>query len=256
MIIITGASSGIGEACALLLAKKKTTMILIARREDRLKAISLKCQSLGSKVFTFKLDISKTKDVLAWAQENNELLSQCEVLINNAGLALGLKTFDQVNFQEWDQMINVNIKALMLFSSLVLPHFIKNDRGHIVNLGSVAGHVVYPKGNVYCATKHAVHAFSQSLRIDLLGKNIRISEISPGMVETEFSEVRLGDKEKAKKIYEGMIPLSANDVAETILWCLDRPGHVNIQEIVMYPTAQASPTLVHREKFALREGTA
>lgn len=246
MILITGASSGIGEACALLLAEKKIPLILIARRSDRLSLTHKKCQELGSKVYSFNLDVTKTADIISWAQKNCDLLSKCEVLINNAGLAVGLKTFDQVESHEWDQMIDVNIKGVMLFSSLLLPHFIKKDSGHIINLGSVAGHHVYPRGNVYCATKHAVHAFSQSLRADLLGKNIRVSEISPGMVETEFSEVRLQDKDKAKKVYQGLKPLSAHDIAEVIAWCLDRPKHVNIEEIILYPTMQASPTLIHR----------
>lgn len=248
MILITGASSGIGEATAYLLAPLKKSLILLARRKERLNQVAKKCRELGAlEVHVFECDVTNTVLLTAWALKNKELLQKCEVLINNAGLALGFKTFDQVLPYEWDQMIDVNIKGVMLLTSLLLPFFIEKNSGHIVNLGSVAGHHVYPRGNVYCATKHAIHAFSQGLRADLLGKNIRVTEISPGMVETEFSQVRLGDKEQAKKVYEGLKPLSPIDVAETLLWCLDRPLHVNIDEVVLYPVAQASPSLVSRK---------
>lgn len=245
MILITGASSGIGAACAEIFAEQGQELLLVARRGQRLEELAGR---LGkSKCHVRVLDVGDGRAVESFARQETELLSRVKVLVNNAGLAAGLNTIDEVGPAQWDRMIDVNVKGLLGMTHAVLPHMLARGDGHIVNLGSVAGHHVYPKGNVYCATKYAVHAISQALRVDLLGKNIRVTEISPGMVETEFSEVRLGDKDKARAVYAGMTPLTARDVAETVAWAVARPAHVNVQEIVLYPTDQAAPTLVHRE---------
>ena len=184
--------------------------------------------------------------VAAFAKNHAALLSRLTVFVNNAGLAKGLSTFQEGNPEDWDVTIDTNVKGFLYMAHAILPFFLKKGDGHVVNLGSVAGHLVYPKGNVYCASKHAVKALNEAMRIDMNGSGIRVTAVSPGMVETEFSEVRLGDKEKAKAIYAGMRPLKPQDIADAIVWSVNRPKHVNIQEIVIYPTDQASPTLVTR----------
>jgi NADP-dependent 3-hydroxy acid dehydrogenase YdfG len=168
------------------------------------------------------------------------VFNSVDVLINNAGLAKGLSSLQEGNPEDWDAVVDTNIKGLLYVTRAILPKMIAQGRGHVVNIGSVAGHWVYEKGNVYCASKFAVRALTEGLRFDLAGTGIRVTEISPGMVETEFSEVRYGDREKGKAVYAGRKPLSALDIAETILWCVQRPAHVDIQEVVIYPTEQAS----------------
>jgi 3-hydroxy acid dehydrogenase/malonic semialdehyde reductase len=247
MILITGASSGIGEACGFNFAAAGHGLILVARREDRLKELAIKIQnkySIQPKVFA--LDIQDPEAVEKLIQTNLDLFSQIEVLINNAGLAKGLTSIQDGKLEDWEAMIDTNIKGLLYVTRAILPLMIQKNRGHIINMGSVAGHWTYPNGNIYSATKFAVRGLSESLRMDLLGTGIRVTEIAPGMVKTEFSEVRLDSKEKAEAVYAGMTPLTAQDVAEAILWCIQRPSHVNIQEVVMYPTDQASPSLVYR----------
>lgn len=242
-ILITGATAGFGEATARLLAKKwpDATLWLTGRRQERLDA--LKKELRNAKTFCF--DIRDRKAVERFAKEND--LSQVTVLVNNAGLAAGLDLFQEADIDDWEAMIDTNVKGLLYITRAVLPYMVKSQNGHIVNLGSVAGRYTYPKGHVYNATKFAVHALSEALRLDVLGKNIRVTTIAPGMADTEFSKVRFrGDEKKAKTVYQGMEPLSAEDVAEAIFWCLDRPKHVNIQELVIYPTAQASPRDVAR----------
>jgi len=254
MILITGATSGIGLATAELLARNKRDLFLIGRREERLKAIQKKLSTeFEITVESASLDVSHRKSVEEWAKKNASVFSKIEALINNAGLAVGRDLIQEASLNDWETMLDVNVKGLLYMTHQVLPHFVKKKSGHIVNLGSVAGRWVYPRGNIYCATKRAVSALTEALRQDLLGTGIRVTEISPGMVETEFSEVRLGgDKEKAKAVYQGMTPLSAHDIAEAVVWSLLRPHHVNIQEIVIYPTDQASTSLVHRNtSFAI-----
>jgi hypothetical protein len=247
MILITGATAGIGEATARIFAENGRDLFLVGRRRDRLEALSdeLK-QNYKVRVHTYALDVSRADEVRSFSQAAASLLSETQVLVNNAGLAKGVQPIQEIDSSAWDAMIDTNIKGLLAMSREVLPHFIKRGDGHIVNLGSVAGFYTYPKGNVYCATKAAVKALTEGMRMDLLGTGVRVTEISPGMVETEFSVVRLGDAERAKSVYQGMTPLTARDIAETIYWCVSRPRHVNIQEVILYPTDQASPTLVHR----------
>lgn len=249
MILITGASAGIGEASAELFAKEGKSLVLVARRKDRLQALAERLRrDFNIEVHPFAFDIRDKAAITKFAKANEALLKEVTVLVNNAGLSKGLAPFQEGLPEDWDVTIDTNIKGLLYLTHAVLPHFIKKNEGHIVNLGSVAGRSVYPKGNVYCASKAFVNFISQSLRWDLNGTAIRVTEIAPGMVQTEFSLVRFeGDKKRAESVYQGFTPLSAKDVAETIVWSVNRPKHVNISEIVLYPTAQASPTLTHRK---------
>ncbi len=244
-VLITGATSGIGEATARLLAKKGRELVLVARRQDRLAKLQAELGKSTS-VETFVVDVSSAESCAQFFQ-NDKLLSQVDVLINNAGLALGVEKFHASQPEQWDAMLDTNVKGVLRFLRALVPHMLKNNRGDIVNLGSVAGRWVYPGGAVYCASKFAVRAISESLRMDLLGTPIRVINIEPGMVETEFSVVRLADEQKAKNVYAGMQPLTAEDIAESIVWTLSRPSHVNIQELVIFPTDQAAVgPYVHR----------
>lgn len=247
MILITGASSGIGAACARAFASEKRDLVLVARRLERLGELKKELEARwGIQVHALELDVRDRAEVEAFVAGHADLLSQVRVLVNNAGLAKGMGPMDRGNLDDWDAMIDTNLKGLLYVTHAVLPFFRARGDGHVVNLGSVAGHIVYPNGNVYCATKHAVRALTDSLRLDLNGSGIRVTEVSPGMVETEFSQVRLGDPAKAKAVYSGMTPLTPADIAETIVWCVNRPARVNIQEVVIYPTDQASPTILTR----------
>jgi NADP-dependent 3-hydroxy acid dehydrogenase YdfG len=239
-ILITGASSGIGEATALLAAEKKMKLILVARRTDRLLKLKAKCEALGSsEVIVLTCDVAKVADLEKFKMDLQKTTHlKIDILLNNAGLAKGIELLQNADSQDWDQMFDVNVKALLKVTQMILPYLVKSV-GHIVNVGSVAGLQVYEGGAVYCATKFAVRALSEGLRMDLKGTGIRVTNIEPGMVNTEFSLVRLGNQQKADSVYKDMMPLLANDIAETILWCVERPRHVNIQELVIYPTDQA-----------------
>jgi 3-hydroxy acid dehydrogenase/malonic semialdehyde reductase len=239
-IVITGATSGIGLATAKLLAEKAkpAKLILTGRRADRLEKIRLELSEKTS-VETHVFDIRSREECAEFVKkiENTPIDS----LINNAGLAAGRESIQAANIDDWETMIDTNVKGLLYVTRGILPGMLKRKAGHIVNLGSIAGHAVYPNGNVYCATKYAVKALTEALRVDTLGSGVRVSSVDPGMVETEFSLVRFkGDKEKAKIVYEGLKPLSPQDIADAIYWCLSRPEHVNIQEVILTPTAQAS----------------
>ena len=238
--IITGATAGIGWATAETLANAGSSLILLGRRSDRLKELRDLLSDSAGDIKTFELDITQKSEINDFATGEADLLQKVSILVNNAGLAKGTEKVQDAQISDWDQMIDTNVKGLLYLTRVMLPHMIKNRSGHIVNIGSVAGRTVYPGGAVYCASKFAVRAISEGLRMDLAGTNIRVTNIEPGMVNTEFSTVRLGDVVKADQVYEGMTPLSASDIAETILWCLQRPAHVNIQELVIYPTDQAA----------------
>jgi NADP-dependent 3-hydroxy acid dehydrogenase YdfG len=247
MILITGASSGIGWACAEIFAKEGKDLFLVARRGERLRSLKEKLEKeTGVQVHWATLDISQKNAVQAFSEEHAALLDRVTVLVNNAGLARGLDTIQEGNTDDWDVMWDTNVKGLLYLTRAVLPYFVKKKTGHIVNMGSVASRWAYPKGNIYAATKRAVSSLTESLRLDLMGTGIRVSEIAPGMAETEFSVVRLGDEKKAKAVYEKMQPLTARDVAEAVSWVVSRPAHVNIQEVVIYPTDQASTSMVFR----------
>lgn len=246
-ILITGASSGIGAATARELAREfpAAKLMLTGRRQDRLEKICAEIGQDRAKAFTF--DIRVRSQVEKFVKENEADLKNLSVLINNAGLAAGLASFQDASLEDWEAMIDTNLKGLLYITRAILPFMIKNKEGHIVNLGSIAGREVYPKGHVYNATKFAVRALNEGLRIDTLGSGVRVTSIDPGMVETEFSLVRFkGDQEKAKSVYAGMKPLRAEDIAEAIAWSLKRPKHVNVQEILLMPTDQASVRDVHR----------
>jgi len=248
MILITGASSGIGAATARAFAREKRPLALWARRLEKLEALRAECLKLGAPaVHVASVDVRSERAIADEVSANAAVYETAEVLVNNAGLAKGLAPLQSDDPANWDEMIDTNLKGLLYVTHAVLPFFLKKNRGHVVNLGSVAGRWTYPRGHVYCATKAAVRALNESLRLDLSGHAIRVTEIAPGMVETDFSRVRLEDEAKAKAVYAGMTPLSGDDIAETIVWACGRPAHVNVQEIVIYPTVQASPTVVSRK---------
>jgi 3-hydroxy acid dehydrogenase/malonic semialdehyde reductase len=240
IVVITGATSGFGEAIARLVAAEwpEATLWLTGRRKERLDALVKELGADRTHGFTF--DIRDRRAVEKFAATPGA--DRITVLVNNAGLAAGLDSFQSASIDDWEQMIDTNVKGLLYVTRAILPGMVERQCGHVVNLGSVAGHLVYPKGHVYCATKFAVRALNDAIRLDVNGSRVRVTSIDPGMAETEFSEVRFkGDKEKAASVYQGMKALSARDVAETVLWCLDRPAHVNIQDVVIMPTDQASP---------------
>lgn len=242
---ITGATSGIGLETARLLAPRCKALIINGRRQERLEELK-KELSKFCEVQIACFDVRKRTDVESWFSQNQKWLSEITVLVNNAGLARGTDPVHKAKIEDWDEMIDTNLRGLLYVTRQILPSMVSQKNGHIVNIGSVAGRWSYPGGGVYCATKFSVRALSECLRMDLVGTNIRVTNIEPGMVDTEFSEVRFRDKEKAKQVYKNMKPLSAQDIAESILWSLQRPAHVNIQEMVIFPTDQASIRDVHR----------
>ena len=247
--LITGATSGIGKASAEIFAKNGYDLILTGRRKDRLKKLSDELKKkFKTKTLTLNFDVRKLKEV----KENLSLLTgawkKIDVLINNAGLASGLSAIQDGDIEDWEKMIDTNVKGLLYVTRHIAPLMIKNGKGHIINVASLAGKQAYPKGNVYCATKFAVDALSQSMRIDMLEHGIRVTNIAPGLVETEFSVVRFhGNAERAKQTYSNIKPLAAEDIAEIIYWTASRPAHVNINDVVITPTAQANAYLVHRK---------
>lgn len=237
-VLITGASAGIGEATALALAEARQSLILTARRLPLLKKLAARCIQLGApEVYCFQLDVTQDKSIQALVQKIKTEKLSVYSLVNNAGLAKGVEPFQNSKKSDADDMIDTNVKGLLKMTYAFLPHLIAS-RGHIINLGSVAGRLVYEGGTVYCATKFAVRAISDALRLDLKGTGVRVTNIEPGMVQTDFSLVRLGNQQKADHVYADMMPLQAMDIAHTILWCLAQPAHVNISELVIYPTDQ------------------
>lgn len=250
VVFITGASSGIGKACAELFAGEGANLILSARRMDRLNYVADSIrEKTGVKVLDFKLDVRNYKEVEKAISTLPDEWEQIDILINNAGLARGFDNIYEGRIEDWEEMIDTNIKGLLYVTRLVLPQMVERKSGHVINIGSVAGHEAYAKGNVYAATKFAVNALTQSIRLDVLDKNIKVSTVDPGMVLTEFSYVRFsGNEEKVNKVYEGITPLTAEDIADSVLFCATRPAHVNINEIIITTTAQASSTQMYRQK--------
>lgn len=250
-VLITGASSGIGEACALELAKEnKYRFLLCARRVEKLEELIQKIKTINpnTETHSFKLDVRNAEEVETTLSNLPAAWKKVDILINNAGLSQGLDSIQDGQIGDWDRMIDTNVKGLLYVSKFVIPLMEGSEQAHIINMGSIAGKEVYPNGNVYCATKHAVDALTKAMRIDLLAKGIKVSSIDPGMVETEFSEVRFhGDKDRAKSVYKGLTPLSGQDIAEIVSFILSRPKHVNINDILVMPTAQANGTLVIRK---------
>jgi len=246
--LITGATSGIGKACAKALAKLGVDLVLTGRRESRLETLKEKLQEkYDIEVKTLCFDVINQIEV---EKTLTNLLTEYEIdiLINNAGLALGLETIDEGNISNWENMIDTNIKGLLYVSKIIIAQMREKNKGHIINIGSIAGVMNYPGGNVYSATKSAVHSISEAMNIDLVGTKIRVSNIAPGAVQTEFSNVRFkGDDSKANSVYEGFEPLSAKDIADLIVYILNAPEHVNIQHALIMPTAQRNPYILHRE---------
>ena len=249
-VLITGASAGIGKACAEAFADANANLLLAARRIERLNEFAKELVSKhGIKVKTIKLDVRNNDEVINALSSLDDEWKNIDVLINNAGLARGFSKIYEGKIDDWEEMIDTNIKGLLYVTRQVLPQMVEKQRGHIINIGSVAGHETYPSGNVYAATKFAVDALTKSIRMDVLDKNIKVSTVDPGLVETEFSIVRFsGDEEKAGNVYRGIIPLTAEDIADAVLFCATRAEHVNINEVILTPIAQASPTMVHRKQ--------
>ena len=248
IVLITGASSGIGAACAKVFANAGAKLILAARRLERLQELVELSDTTSVQFHLLQLDVSDRSAVESAISTLPPGWSDIDILINNAGLSRGLDKLHEGDFQDWEEMIDTNIKGLLYLTRYVVPGMVSRDRGHVVNIGSIAGHQTYPNGNVYCGTKAAVRAISEGLKQDLLGTPIRVSSVDPGMVETEFSEVRFhGDSDRAKKVYQGVTPLTPDDVADVIFFCVTRPSHVNINEVVLMPVDQASATLVNRQ---------
>jgi NADP-dependent 3-hydroxy acid dehydrogenase YdfG len=245
--LITGASSGIGWATAKVLGRNGYALVLCGRREKRLTKL---VEELGAEVPTHALvfDVGNKEAVFQAIDSLPKNFRNIDVLVNNAGNAHGLDVIQEGSIDDWDAMIDSNVKGLLYVSRAVMPTMQQRQRGHIINIGSIAGKEVYPKGNVYCATKHAVDALSQAMRIDLNPYGIRVTAINPGLVETEFSEVRYkGDVEKASEVYQGYKPLTAEDIANTILFAVNCPEHVTIADLTILPTAQASATVVNKK---------
>ncbi|MCC5604082.1 SDR family oxidoreductase [Nostoc favosum] len=248
IILITGASSGIGTACARIFAGAGAKLILAARRLERLQQLAdTLSKDFSTEIYLLQVDVRDRNAVEEAISTLPSAWSNIDILINNAGLSRGLDKLHEGSFQDWEDMIDTNVKGLLYVSRYVVPGMVSRDRGHVVNLGSIAGHQTYPGGNVYCATKAAVRAISEGLKQDLLGTRVRVTSVDPGMVETEFSNVRFhGDAERANKVYQGVTPLTADDVADVIFFCVTRSPHVNINEVVLMPVDQASATLVNR----------
>ena len=249
LVLVTGATSGIGRSTAEIFARNGHDIIITGRRNERLLEISDRLRaSFNIKVKTLCFDVRRENEVADAVGSLENEWRHIDVLVNNAGLAAGLSAIQDGTVDHWERMIDTNIKGLLYMTRSVSKLMIANGRGHIVNIGSVAGKEVYANGNVYCATKHAVDALSKGMRIDLLPHNIKVTAVNPGMVETEFSIVRFdGDEERAKKVYLGIEPLTPDDIAETVYWVTQRPAHVNINDILIMPAAQATASNVNRK---------
>ncbi len=244
VVLISGASAGIGEASAHKFAEEGARLILVARRIERLKKLT---DALKTDCHLIELDIQKFESVTQAIEQLPTDFKDIDVLVNNAGLGRGLEKLHEGKVDGWEEMIDTNIKGLLYLSRAVIPSMVERGSGHIINVGSIAGHEVYPGGNVYCATKHAVDALTKGMRIDLVDTPLRVSTVDPGLVETEFSHVRFyGDRERASQTYKGYTPLTGADVADAIVWVASRPAHVQIAEVIILPTDQASVTSLNK----------
>ena len=242
IVLITGASAGIGRACAEAFAGEGARLILAARRVDRLRELAAELeQQHGTATHLLAMDVRDRPTVTDAIDSLASGWAEVDILVNNAGLSRGLEKVQEGSTSDWEEMIDTNVKGLLWVTRAVLPGMVARDRGHVINIGSISGHQVYAGGGVYCATKYAVAALGQGLRIDLLGTRVRCSTVDPGMVETEFSLVRFGgDHERADTVYQQFPPLQPVDVAETVLFCATRPPHVNVQEVIVMPQDQAA----------------
>jgi NADP-dependent 3-hydroxy acid dehydrogenase YdfG len=249
IVFVTGASSGIGEATALECARHGARLLVCARRADRLKEVEQKLREAGAEdVHAFELDVRDRNAVAAALEALPTAWKAVDVLVNNAGLARGLKKLYEDDIDNWEQMIDTNVKGLLYVTRAIVPGMVERGAGHVINIGSIAGHAAYPNGGVYCATKAAERFITDGLRLDLNGTPVRVTTIDPGMVETEFSQVRFhGDTARAAKTYENIDPLTAEDIADSILFAITRPAHVTIQTMLICPTAQASAFVISRK---------
>ncbi|WP_036157384.1 SDR family NAD(P)-dependent oxidoreductase [Maribacter forsetii] len=244
---ITGATSGIGKSTAIHFAQNGIDLVLCGRRQDRLDALK-EVLDKHVQVHTLNFDIRNKASVKEAVDSLPKEFTEIDILINNAGNAHGMDTIQEGNIDDWDAMLDINVKGLLYVSKAVIPQMVARKSGHIINIGSTAGKEVYPKGNVYCASKHAVDAINQGMRIDLNGTGVRVGAVNPGLVETEFSNVRFkGDEDRADKVYKGFQPLKPEDIADIIHFVVTRPYHVNIADLVVMPTAQASSTIVDKK---------
>jgi len=245
--LITGATSGIGRATATLFAENGIKLILCGRRQEKLDEVS-KELSTKTEVHTLNFDVRDKKSVFEKLQNLPKKILEIDILINNAGNAHGLDTIQEGNTEDWDAMMDINVKGLLYVTKAILPKMIERKTGHIINIGSTAGKEVYPKGNVYCASKHAVDAINQGMRLDLNGKGIKVGAINPGLVETGFSEVRFkGDSDRADNVYKNFTPLQPEDIADVIWFAVTRPAHVNIADLTVMCLDQASSTIVNKK---------
>lgn len=249
VVFVTGATSGIGKSCAIAFAKKKTKLVICGRRKERLDELAKELRKkYKTDVLTLSFDVRKYKEVKKAVAGLPDKWKNIDVLINNAGLSRGLDKLHFGVLDDWEEMLDTNVKGLLYVTKEVLPGMIKRNSGHVINIGSIAGHEVYPGGNVYCASKHAVDAITKGLRMDVNGTKIRVSTIDPGLVETEFSIVRFrGDHKRAKTVYHGLKPLTSDDVADAVIYAATRPKNVVVAEMILLPAAQASSTLVSRK---------
>ncbi len=247
-VLVTGASSGIGEACAHAFAAAGCRLLLVARRADRVAAVAARLEAEhGGVARGDVLDVRDRGAVEGWFAGLPASWQAVDILVNNAGLARGLAPLHAGEVEDWEEMVDTNLKGLLYVTRTVLPGMVERGRGHVVNIGSIAGHEVYPGGNVYCASKFAVTALGRAMAVDTLGTGVRVSSVDPGMVETEFSEVRFhGDRERAATVYQGLEPLAPADVADAVLFCTTRPAHANVREMILMPTAQAAAVHVWR----------
>ena len=248
-VVVTGASSGIGEACAHVFAAAGDRLVLVARREDRLAALAATlADAHGTESLTVALDVRDRDAVRAALGALPDGWRDVDVLVNSAGLAAGLEKFQDADPDDWDRMLDTNVRGVLSVTRALLPGMIERHTGHVINIGSIAGRAAYPNGSVYCASKAALDRITSGMRMDLLGTGVRVSTVDPGMVETEFSVVRFhGDADRAAQVYAGLQPLSAHDVAEAVAWVADRPAHVVVADMLLLPLAQAGSGLVHRE---------
>jgi 3-hydroxy acid dehydrogenase / malonic semialdehyde reductase len=249
IVFVTGASSGIGAATAMEFARHGTKLLLCARRLDRLQAMEAELRHAGAPdIFNFELDVRDRAAVSSTLANLPEAWRAIDVLVNNAGLSRGLTKLYQDDIDNWEEMIDTNVKGLLYITRAIVPRMVERNRGHIISLGSIAGHMAYPNGSVYCATKAAERFLSDGLRIDLNGTAVRVTSIDPGMVQTDFSKIRFrGDEDRAAKTYQNIDPLQPEDIADAIVWAATRPPHVSIQTVVLTPTAQANPFILTRK---------
>ena len=247
--LITGATAGIGKAIALKLAKEGYNLIITGRREERLAELEKEIEvKYDSRVLSLCFDVRDYNEVEKALTSLPDDWKNIDILVNNAGLAVGLNPIHTGVVDDWERMIDTNIKGLLYVTRVVSPMMVERKTGHIINIASIAGKEVYANGNVYCATKHAVDALSKGMRIDLLPYNIKVTQVCPGAVETEFSVVRFkGDKGRADQVYDGFTPLSGDDIAEAVYYALSQPAHVDVQDVLVMPTAQAGAAIFHRE---------